>query len=139
RPPPHSPPCPSPTLFRSHHRHHAAVGGHGEKVLPVRPGLPPGQRIGRGGGRGGHEITAGSRPPASKQLWVPVWQAGPCACTWISTASPSQSSSTPRTSWILPEVSPLRQYSPRGRDQNTTRPVVRVRCSASSSIQPNIS
>ena len=42
------------------------------------------------------------------------------------------------TSWRWPEVSPLTQYSWRDRLQNVVRPVVRVRCSASSSIQPSI-
>ncbi|OLT55202.1 hypothetical protein BJF88_07085 [Cellulosimicrobium sp. CUA-896] len=70
---------------------------------------------------------------------VPVWHAAPTWCTRTSSASPSQSSATDRTSWTWPEVSPLRQYSRRDRLQNVTRPEVRVRCRASSSIQPSMS
>ena len=44
-----------------------------------------------------------------------------------------------RTHWRCPDVSPLTQYSCRLRDQYVARPVVSVRCSASSSIQPTIS
>ena len=53
-------------------------------------------------------------------------------------ASPSQSSAAERTYWALPEVSPLRQYSRRDRDQNVTRPVVIVRRNASASIQASM-
>ncbi|CPU66472.1 Uncharacterised protein [Mycobacteroides abscessus] len=70
---------------------------------------------------------------------VPVWHAAPTWCTRTRSASPSQSSATERTTWTWPDVSPLRQYSWRDRLQNVTRPVVRVRWSASSSIQPSMS
>ena len=40
---------------------------------------------------------------------------------------------------MLPEVSPLRQYSWRERDQKVTRPVVSVRRRASASIHPSMS
>src|ERR1700761_9621079 len=53
--------------------------------------------------------------------------------------SASQSSATDLTHCWWPEVSPLTQYSWRLRDQYVQRPVVSVRCSASSSIQPTIS
>ncbi len=79
------------------------------------------------------------RGSASKQVRSPVWQAAPCWSTTRSTASPSQSSRTSWTSWVCPDVSPLTQYSPRLRDQYVARRVVRVRCSASSSIHATIS
>ena len=77
--------------------------------------------------------------PRWKQLRSPVWQAGPSWSTSRSSASPSQSRRTSRTHWRCPEVSPFTQYSPRLRDQYVARPVVRVRCSASSSIQASMS
>src|ERR1700677_1882056 len=54
-------------------------------------------------------------------------------------ASPSQSSATDLTHCWCPELSPLTQYSWRLRDQYVQRPVVSVRCSSSSFIQPSIS
>ena len=68
-----------------------------------------------------------------------MWQAGPSWSTVTSSVSPSQSSRTSTTRWRWPEVSPLTQYSWRDRLQYVARPVVSVRCSASSSIQPSIS
>ncbi len=64
---------------------------------------------------------------------------GPPGRRVTSRVSPSQSSRTSLTHCRLPEVSPLTQYSWRERLQNVVRPVVSVRCSASSSIQPSIS
>ena len=98
----------------------------------------------RGGDAGLTRSASGSpttapRSSASKQVRSPVWQAAPTWSTRTSRASPSQSRATDRTCWTWPEVSPLRQYSPRLRDQNVTRPSVRVRRSASSSIQPSMS
>ena len=52
-----------------------------------------------------------------KQVRSPVWQAAPSWSTSTSSASPSQSSRTPRTHCRLPDVSPLTQYSARLRDQ----------------------
>ena len=74
-----------------------------------------------------------------KQVRVPVWQAGPTWSTLTSTVSPSQSSATDLTYWWCPDVSPFTQYSRRLRDQYVARPVVSVRCSASSSIQASMS
>ena len=62
----------------------------------------------------------------------------PPARRGTSRASPSQSTATDFTYWAWPEVSPLRQYSWRLRDQNVTRPSVRVRRTASTSIQPSM-
>ncbi len=61
------------------------------------------------GGREGQE--GGRSGSSSKQLVVPVWQAGPVWSTSSRTVSPSQSSRTSRTHCALPEVSPLTQYS----------------------------
>jgi hypothetical protein len=83
-------------------------------------------------------VTASSTA-ASKQVRSPVWQAAPTWSTLTSRASPSQSSATDFTHCWCPDVSPFTQYSWRLRDQYVHRPVVRVRCSASSSIQPSIS
>ena len=75
-----------------------------------------------------------------KQVQSPVWQAPrPSWSTVMSTASPSQSYAADRTHWRSPEVSPLHQYSWRLRLQNHVRPLVKVRRSASASIQPSIS
>ena len=68
-----------------------------------------------------------------------MWQVGPSASTRTSRVSPSQSSRTSRTHNVLPEVSPLTHSRCRLRLQNVARPVVSVRCSASSFIQPTIS
>ena len=75
----------------------------------------------------------------SKHVRDPVWQAGPSGRTVTSTVSPSQSSRTPRTHCRWPLVSPLTQYSFRLREKKVDRPVVSVRCSAVSSIQPTMS
>src|SRR5215472_3263814 len=80
-----------------------------------------------------------SSTSASKQVRSPVWQAAPTWSTRTRTASPSQSRATDLTHCWCPEVSPFTQYSWRLRDQYVHRPVVRVRCRASSSIQPSIS
>ena len=91
----------------------------------------------------GSTTTAGStgesRGRPSKHVRDPVWQAGPSWSTVTSTVSPSQSSRTPRTHCRWPLVSPLTQYSFRLREKKVDRPVVSVRCSAVSSIQPTMS
>src|SRR6185437_1926147 len=96
------------------------------------------------GGSGGHvvppaSITTGSSRSASKHVRVPVWHAAPICSTRTSRVSPSQSRAAPRTYCTWPDVSPLRQYSCRERDQNVTRPSVMVRVNASASIQPTMS
>src|SRR4029453_14728608 len=65
--------------------------------------------------------TVKSRP--SKQVRVPVWQAAPIWSTRIRRASPSQSRATDFTNCTCPEVSPLRQYSWRRREEKVTGPV----------------
>ena len=65
-----------------------------------------------------------SSTSASKQVRVPVWQAGPSWSTLTSSVSPSQSSRTSLTHWRWPEVSPLTQYSWRLRLQYVARPEV---------------
>src|SRR6185312_13494858 len=93
-------------------------------------------------GRAGHAEPHAATSAASgrwKHERSPVWQAGPSWSTSTSSASPSQSSRTSRTHCRCPEVSPLTQYSLRLRDQYVARPVVSVRCRASSSIQATIS
>ena len=42
-----------------------------------------------------------------KQLWLPVWQAGPVCLTRRSRVSSSQSEKMLTTFWTWPEVSPL--------------------------------
>src|SRR3984957_10207240 len=76
---------------------------------------------------------------ASKQVRSPVWQAARIWSTLTRRASPSQSRATDLTHCWCPDVSPLTQYSWRLRDQYVHRPVVSVRCRASSSIQPSMS
>src|SRR5699024_6493773 len=77
----------------------------------------------RGGGQVAHAVrsvgsrTTASRSPSSKQVSVPRWQAAPTWSTRTSRVSASQSRATERTHWTWPLVSPLRQYSPRERDQ----------------------
>ena len=94
---------------------------------------------GRAEAAASHRARRSAAHRASKQVRSPVWQAGPSWSTLTSRVSPSQSSRTSLTHWRLPEVSPLTQYSWRDRLQNVVRPVVSVRRSASSSIQPSIS
>ncbi|OEI69630.1 Uncharacterized protein Cus16_0238 [Curtobacterium sp. ER1/6] len=86
----------------------------------------------------GADAVTGSSGSTSKQRCAPVWHAAPTWCTVTSRVSSSQSSAAPRTYWACPEVSPLRQYSCRERDQKVTRPSVRVRRRASRSIQPSM-
>src|SRR5699024_11303839 len=122
----------------------APVDAHGGEVVGKDPAddgddPPLAGEVGefRGGGPRGapvesrHDVTGNWRP--SKQERVPRWQAASTCSTRTSTASPSQSRATDFTYCTCPEVSPLRQYSPRERDQNVTRPSVRVRWRASSS------
>src|SRR5207253_1884068 len=87
----------------------------------------------------GHRVASVTVRSSVKQVWVPVWQAAPICSTVTSRASPSQSSATLFTYWWWPEVAPFTQYSPRLRDQYVARPLVSVRCSASSSIQASMS
>src|SRR6185312_6185308 len=93
-------------------------------------------------GRAGHAEPHAATSAESgrwKHERSPVWQAGPSWSTRTSSASPSQSSRTSRTHCRCPEVSPFTQYSRRLRDQYVARPVVSVRCSASSSIHASMS
>src|SRR5699024_2370235 len=91
-------------------------GGHGWVPLRVRTIA------------GGHRSPSTVRPThgrarqsnstsASKQVSVPVWQAGPVWSTVNSTASPSQSSWTRCTCWVLPDSSPLTHIRPREREK----------------------
>src|SRR5262249_43188004 len=89
-------------------------------------------------GAADHHACAASAP-ASKQERSPVWQATPTWSTLTSTASPSQSRATAFTNWTWPDVPPFTQRCCRDRDQYVARPVVSVRWSASSSIQPTMS
>src|SRR5699024_12570736 len=82
--------------------------------------------VGAGRRRGGlvvHAVrsvgsrTTAPRSPPSKQVSVPRWQAAPAWSPRTRSVSPSQSRATERTHWTWPLVSPLRQYSPRERDQ----------------------
>ena len=96
----------------AHHGDDAPVGGQRAERLERRPRAAPGD-LGRGdvggqGGRGhrtsglgrdGVPTTAGSGPPASKQVRAPVWQAAPTWSTSTSSASPSQSRLTALTYW----------------------------------------
>ena len=68
-----------------------------------------------------------------------MWQATPVWSTSTSTASPSQSSTTARTAWVLPLVAPLRHSSWRERLQNHVSPRSRVRSSDSRFIQAWVS
>src|SRR5690606_19114511 len=88
----------------------AVVGGELAERREVRRGRAPLAHA-------GSPTTAPRSPPASKQLRVPVWHAGPTCSTRTRSASPSQSRATERTCWTWPEVSPLRQYSCRESDQ----------------------
>src|SRR5690606_10244651 len=103
-----------------------AEGFAGRGDLAQRGALTAAGALGIGLGAGvvvGHRersfsvSTAASRSPPSKQVSVPRWQAAPTWSTCTSRVSPSQSRATERTNWTWPEVSPLRQYSPRERDQ----------------------
>src|SRR5690606_9220952 len=129
-------------------RHHRLV--EGAERLQVRHDLAAAGGAARGRRRRGHDAasptasagrspTTASRGVASKQVRSPVWQAAPTWSTLTSTVSPSQSSATDLTYCAWPDVAPLTQYSCLLRLQNVHRPVVSVRCSASSSIQPTMS
>src|SRR5690606_18598638 len=111
------------------HRDHAVPGGEpGVEVLA--------------GGRLAHarspaavsSVTIGSSGSTSKHACAPVWHAGPCCSTVTRIASASQSNAAAFTSWMLPLVSPLHQYSWRLRLQHLTRPSVSLRRSASRSM-----
>src|SRR5699024_2483544 len=131
-------------------RDHALRGGQGAERLaighdraegvaltaadPLGVGLGAGRR--RGGavvhaGRSGGSRTTASRSPRSTQVSVARWQAAPAWSTRTRSVSPSQSRATERAHWTWPLVSPLRQYSPRERDQLVAPPVVRAPSSAS--------
>ena len=81
------------------------------------------------GWRSGPELTAvratgsarttssPSRTAVKKQLGRLVWQAGPVWSTISSRQSRSQSTRSSTSRWTWPEVAPLRQSSPRERDQ----------------------
>src|SRR5690606_37674108 len=94
-----------------------AVGGELAEGGQVRRGRAPLGGAHAGSPAAVSPTTAPRSPPASQHVRVPVWHAGPTCSTRTSSASPSQSSATERTCWTLPEVSPLRQYSWRERDQ----------------------
>src|SRR4051794_20172800 len=112
---------------------------HGDDPLVVQAPPELSQfRRGDAGGHGAGTPTTTSRTSASKHVRSPVWQAAPSWSTRTSTVSPSQSRATDLTHCWWPLVSPLTQYSWRLRLQYVQRPVVRVRCSASSSIHPTI-
>src|SRR5690606_35694860 len=112
----------------AHDRHDPPGRGGGAELGQARPRLAPlGRLRAHACSCGASATTAPRSPPASKHVRVPVWHAAPTWWTRTRTASPSQSSATERTCWVWPDVSPLRQYSCRERDQNVTRPLVRVR------------
>ena len=64
-----------------------------------RPWARCGAVIGVSSGASASPTTAGSGPPASKQVRAPVWQAAPTWSTSTSSASPSQSMLTALTYW----------------------------------------
>ena len=68
-----------------------APGDLGRGDVPGADGRGRAHRGSSGLGAGGSPTTAGSGPPASKQVRVPVWQAAPTWSTSTSSASPSQS------------------------------------------------
>ena len=118
----------------------------GTRRGPARCGRAAGPARGRGSVRSRRRPPSPAAPaptgraPASKQRPV-AGVAGRADLVDGARARRRRRSRAPPpcTCCTWPEVSPLRQYSCRLRLQNVTRPLVSVRCRASSSIHPTMS
>src|SRR5262249_35967096 len=95
---------------------------------------------GRGTRDGGRRAKGAHAISRKKHERAPVWQTlpSPSRFTFTSTVSSSQSERSEVTCRRLPEVSPLVQSSLRERLKKVTKPLSRVRASASSFMKPTI-